>query len=143
MELPSDEELTAHMQASWRAAPREEFRDLIIEDPPFLNPQFLNQSPTELDTNFNMSRYLGGGGNDINQLIQGIQNQFNEIHAQQEATATRRNDTLEAILNELRVIRENSVAMRQDQVIIKEALLYAPGGPGADQARESFEAQQK
>lgn len=50
--------------------------------------------------------------------------------------ATKRNNLLEAILNELK-------AIRQDQVIIKEALLYAPNGPGAERARESFEAQQK
>jgi len=89
----------------------------------------------EVDTNFDMSGFLGGG-NDLGQLVQGIQDQFNEIHAQQNAVADKRNDILEAILDELR-------AMRQDQAIIKEALLYAPGGPGADQARESFEAQQK
>lgn len=43
----------------------------------------------------------------------------------------RRNELLEQILEELK-------AIRKDQEIMKEAMLYAPDGPGAEKACRSF-----
>lgn len=99
----------------------------------------LNRPPFdyfEFNTDFNVDNPHSDQGFDVEKVIQIFRDQVNEISAQTDAATSRRNDLLEAILNELKGIR-------QDQVIIKEALLYAPGGPGADQARQSFEAHRK
>lgn len=54
-----------------------------------------------------------------------------QARVQFEKRDDRRNELLEQILEELK-------AIRKDQEIMKEAMLYAPDGPGAEKACRSF-----
>lgn len=71
---------------------------------------------------------------DFERVVESYQKQIAQITAAQNAVAAKRNSLLEDILTELR-------AIRKDQEIMKDAILYAPSGPGAAAARDSFDAQ--